>query len=483
MMQIVVQNYDFHVLNMRTRMPFRYGIATLTALPHLFVRLGFEFDGRMNFGIASEGLPPKWFTKNPETPFKQDLEDMLRVIRSACGIAVDVGLARSPFRLWEMIYEEQERWGAEAGFPPLLWNLGVSLVERAVYDGFCRTLRIPFSEALRQNALGIELGDIHGELAGKEPSDFLPSQPLRTVRVRHTVGLADPLTERDIPEGERLADGLPQSLEECIRTYGLNRFKIKLCGDAGHDTERLLCIADTIERHVPEYAFTLDGNEQFREVEPFREFWTRLHAVPRLKTFLAHLIFVEQPMHREFALRDGIRLQLASWKDRPPMIIDESDSLLDSALEALSRGYCGTSHKNCKGIVKGIANACLIESRRQGNPEGRFILSGEDLANVGPVALLQDLSLMANLGIEHVERNGHHYFTGLSMYPNEIQSRVLQVHGDLYRRHEAGYPTLDIRDGFIQLDSVIHAPFGVGLDLDVSRFTPLDAWTFESLEC
>ena len=33
---------------------------------------------------------------------------------------------------------------------------------------------------------------------------------------------------------------------------------------------------------------------------------------------------------------------------------------LDSLPTALALGYVGTSHKNCKGIVKGIANACLL---------------------------------------------------------------------------------------------------------------------------
>src|SRR5207302_8085313 len=63
----------------------------------------------------------------------------------------------------------------------------------------------------------------------------------------------------------------------------------------------------------------------------------------------------------------------------------------------------------------GIANACLLEKRRRDGE--RVVLTGEDLCNLGPVALLQDLALMALLGIEHVERNGHHYYRGLSLWP------------------------------------------------------------------
>ena len=48
---------------------------------------------------------------------------------------------------------------------------------------------------------------------------------------------------------------------------------------------------------------------------------------------------------------------------------------------------------------------------------------------------MQDLSLVANLGIPHAERNGHHYFKGLGMFSAEVQEAVLEAHRDLYRRH------------------------------------------------
>jgi len=104
------------------------------------------------------------------------------------------------------------------------------------------------------------------------PAAFLPPEPLRSLISRHTVGLTDPLTDATIPAGERVDDGLPQSLEACVRTYGLTHFKIKLWGDAARDHDRLRGVADVIERHLgPEapYAFTLDGNENFKAIEPF----------------------------------------------------------------------------------------------------------------------------------------------------------------------------------------------------------------------
>jgi hypothetical protein len=135
---------------------------------------------------------------------------------------------------------------------------------------------------------------------------------------------------------------------------------------------------------------------------------------------------------------------------------------------ALALGYAGTSHKNCKGIVKGIANACLLEKRRRAGES--VVLTGEDLCNLGPVALLQDLAIMALLGIEHVERNGHHYYRGLSLWPTDWQDTVLVAHGDLYQRHRDGFASLHIREGRVALGSVNTAPFGVKTLFDPSRF-------------
>ena len=63
-MNISLLNLELYVLNMKTRMPFRYGIAVMTALPCLFVRLTVEIDGQPVHGFSSDGLAPKWFTKD-----------------------------------------------------------------------------------------------------------------------------------------------------------------------------------------------------------------------------------------------------------------------------------------------------------------------------------------------------------------------------------------------------------------------------------
>jgi hypothetical protein len=470
MPRFTLSPFEFFVRQTRTRFPFRYGIASMTEVPHLFVRTTVKAAEKSSFGLTSEGLPPKWFTKNPATTFEQDLPEMLEVISHAAKLAEQI--AESPvsfFDFWRELYSQQNQWANTRKIAPLLANLGVSLVERAVLDGLCRIAGEPLHRMIASNGLGLRLGDIYPELGDAEPRDLLPAGPLTSCFVRHTIGLGDPLTPADIPPIERVNDGLPQDLESSIREYGLRYFKMKLFADAERDFARLHDVSRVLMRETGgEFFVTLDGNENFKDFQEFREFWERAAVDPALRELWQRIIVVEQPVHRDRALSDDTGATLRAWQDRPSLIIDESDGAVGDLPRALALGYAGTSHKNCKGIVKGIANACLLEKRRR-NRE-RVVLTGEDLCNLGPVALLQDLAMMSLLGIEHLERNGHHYYRGLSLWPADWQDRTLEAHGDLYARHRDGFVCLHIKNGRVALSSVNTAPFGVMPLFDPSRF-------------
>jgi hypothetical protein len=221
----------------------------------------------------------------------------------------------------------------------------------------------------------------------------------------------------------------------------------------------------------------MDGNEQFLDLAAFQDYYRELSTDPTLAPLFDSLILVEQPLHRSVALDESaIGDVLHQWKDRPPLIIDESDGSLDDLPRALALGYSGTSHKNCKGIVKSLANAGLLFKHRAQNPELSFHLSGEDLAGVGPVAMLQDLAMASLLGITHVERNGHHYFKGLTMHSEALQFQVLHSHPDLYQSSNRGFPSLRIENGCVTLHSVNQSPFGFSPDIPLDTFELLNAW-------
>lgn len=478
-MGISVVTTDSAVVNLRKRMPFHFGNVVVEEGAHLLLHVTAEIDGETATGLSQAGLEPSWFLKNPNLSMDAGIESLLSVFEAAWTSAREVE-AETPFAFWEALYARQREWAAGTDHLPLFWNYGVSLVEQAIIDAFCRAKDTTFATAVREGLLGINLGQIYDELDGERPEVLLPDDPLRETALRHTVGLTDPLVNDDLEPDKQLHDNLPQTLAEYIEKDGVSRFKVKLSSDADRDIERLQRIFEIVTDRLNEFAFTLDANEGYASAAAFREAWKTIQA-DAPEGILDRLLYIEQPLARDASFTDATQEVFSNW-DGPPIIIDESDDRPDSLQTALGCGYAGTSHKNCKGVFDGIVNRCLIEYYHR-NSDDEYVISGEDLTTLGPVELPQDLAVMATIGANHVERNGHHYYRGLSMFSEDVQNEVLDAHGDLYRRHDAEFATLDVRDGRIRLGSVVDAPFGRALDLDFKdpAFTPSGEWDVKSI--
>src|SRR5680860_103724 len=79
---LTVESIDARVTHVDTRLPFRYGIAEMTRAVHVVVRIGLrDASGATAFGWSSENLPPKWFTKNPEEVYADEVVAMTEVIQ------------------------------------------------------------------------------------------------------------------------------------------------------------------------------------------------------------------------------------------------------------------------------------------------------------------------------------------------------------------------------------------------------------------
>jgi hypothetical protein len=219
--------------------------------------------------------------------------------------------------------------------------------------------------------------------------------------------MIDPLTAADQTSGERLDDGLPETLEEVIAAYGTRHFKIKITGDLDEDTERLDRVAATLDGIREAYLVSIDGNEQYESQDAVLALFSRLDGAkrPALQRFLASTSYIEQPINRAASLD----MQVHEIAKRVPLIIDESDGTIDAFPAHRRLGYSGVSSKTCKGFYKSILNAArCVKWNAEGDGRSYF-LSGEDLTCQAGLALQQDLALVALLGIDHVERNGHHY--------------------------------------------------------------------------
>ena len=437
--------------DVRLRMPFRFGIVTLTQAPQAFARARIRLeDGRQAEGAAAELLAPKWFDKNPAL----SNEDNFEQLRTALRLARDTYLAggeNTAFGHFAAHYAGQIAAGAKRGLNSLTACYGPALIDRALLDALCRGLGVSFYQAIKSNAAGITVPETAGFLETLEPADHIAA--------RHTVGLVDPIAAADVKE--RVNDGLPQTLEEVLERYGHRWFKLKVGGDVRADVERLSAIAAVLDRIREPYRASLDGNEQYDDIGGVLELWRRMKAEPRLGRLVSSVVFFEQPIKRQNALSEEIRANLRRLGKEKPVIIDESDDSLDAFPRARVLGYAGVSSKTCKGLYKSIINAarCRRWNREAGGE--RYFMTGEDLTIQAGLAIQQDLALVSLLGLTHVERNGHHYVNGMAGLPEGEQAAFLNAHPDLYERSH-GAVRVRIQGGNLHIGSLGGPGFASG---------------------
>lgn len=432
------------------RLPFKFGAVTLTKVPQLLVDLVIELEnGTTSRGQSAETLVPKWFDKNPSLTN----EDNFNQLRTSAGIASELYRSASPetaFGLYISCYQEQMSRCQGRGLNNLLASFGQAILDRAVLDALCEINGISFYQAIQANLPKIEGVAILPELADFDFNSFLGSlNPANTIYVRHTVGLLDPIALEDLPDPEPFNDGLPETLEDIVRFYGSRYFKIKISGDVEADIRRLAEITRVLTASCPEFFATLDGNEQYQSPEHFQEFWSRIKETPGLEPLVKSLLFIEQPIHRDFTMDRSV----AAISAEIPVIIDESDCDLDAFPRARGFGYKGVSSKQCKGLYKSFINKarCLKWNNQAGTDQ--FLLSGEDLTTQAGVSVQQDLALASILGLSHLERNGYHYVKGMSGAPKREQENYLSRYPGLYVQ-DRDCVRLDIRDGKLDIRSL-----------------------------
>jgi len=479
-LRLSIESVEFFMRNVRTRIPFRYGNAVLRGAPILHVRMHVRsHDGREAMGVSGDNLPPRWFDKNLSKTYAQNVADLLDVAQIGRRKYLDRGSEDTTvFDLWLDAYNAVMDEAMGKGHNALLSGFGSSLMERALIDGAGHLLGRDFHNLVREGMLGIEPMRVHPSLEGRSASNAVAATPSDTIALRHTVGLSDAIYEADV--AEPVDDGLPESMEGWLWRTPLHYFKIKIFGDLERDRDRLTQLAQLFKDRAPaDYRLSFDGNENFDRADVLAEWIAKMGEVDALNDLMRRVMYIEQPMERSITLTAEGSASFANVEGLPPVIIDESDDSLKAFEQAAALGYRGTSVKSCKGVIKGLLNKLLVDAYNE-KSQGRFILTGEDLTTLPVVPLQEDLCLMSSLGMDHLERNGHHYFRGLDHLSPVERERCFAAHGALYEPLDDS-AQLRIEDGRLDVRSLRVPGFGVGIDLDWDEMTPLDEWTFDSL--
>lgn len=466
-----VEDVAFYERDVKLRMPFRFGVVTLTEAPQCFVRARIRLsDGREGWSTAAELLAPKWFDKSPELSNEDNFDQLRLALAIAASVYQADAKLHTAFGLHAACAQAHLETCAAAGLPPLVASFGTALLDRAVLDALLRLEGVSVFEAARRNLF--DLGPAATpDLEAFNFDAFLSGlAPASRIAVRHTVGLVDPITESDLPQADRVADGLPETLEDVIGIYGVTHFKLKVGDNLDADIARLTQIARVLEP-LPDYRATLDGNEQYADVEGVLALWHAIAATPTLARLREAVLVIEQPIARARAVRGDVSA-LAKLK---PIEIDESDATVDAFLEAKALGYCGVSSKSCKGFYRSLLNRARCAKWNAAIGEDRYFMSAEDLTTQAGLAVQQDLALATLIGCDHIERNGHHYVNGMAAAPATEQAAFLNAHPDLYCER-LGAVRLAITDGALAIGSLDTPGLASGAEPD---FSALRRCTYE----
>ena len=154
--RLTVEEISFHERDVRLRMPFRFGVVTLTEAPQLFVtaRIRLE-DGREGTGMSAELLAPKWFDKSPELSNEDNFDQLRKAAEIARRLYTAERNAQTAFGLHAEMAGAHRAACQDEGYPGLVASFGTAVVDRAVIDALLRLLGKSLFDGANQNVFGL----------------------------------------------------------------------------------------------------------------------------------------------------------------------------------------------------------------------------------------------------------------------------------------------------------------------------------------
>ena len=188
---------DFFERPVKLRLPFRFGVVTLTEAPQVFVRARVRLaDGRESEGVSAEMLAPKWFDKSPDLTNEENFFQ-LRLSLAFAKLALMTAGPDTPFGLSAAVDQPLHESCAKVGLNGLVASFGLALIDRAIIDALGRLERVSAFTLVGENLLGLNAAtapDLSGFdfgkfLAALRPAPLDPGAPYRrSGRCAHLVG-------------------------------------------------------------------------------------------------------------------------------------------------------------------------------------------------------------------------------------------------------------------------------------------------------
>ncbi len=252
--------------------------------------------------------------------------------------------------------------GLDEPIPELAQLVAASPFDAAIHDAYGRANDVNSYDALSADFASNDLSEyLDEQFEGEFLDQYTSRAPKERMPLYHLVGALDPLTDEDI--GERIGDGLPETLPEWIAADGLTHLKIKLAGDnLDWDVERVLAIERVAAeaqaaRGCEQWLYSTDFNEKCENVEYVLEFLERVRE--KSPAAFDRIQYIEQPTSRDLKAHPELRMHEAA--KIKPVVMDESLVDYEALQTGREQGYSGIALKACKGHTESLLMAAVAQ--------------------------------------------------------------------------------------------------------------------------
>ena len=392
------------------RSPLKFGGRVVKDVTVFRVALSLEDQNtkKKAHGIGEMTMGTAWawpsVSLTPEMALKTVIVLAERIVAAATSLVAD----QHPLHLASQIKPIAKKLAEELAasmklteaIPDLAIALAISPLDIALHDAYGRLHGKNSFDCFTQEHVGTDLSHfLDEEFLGKDFSEIIAPKTAPTLFLYHLVGSLDPLSKDDL--NRKIDDGLPETLEDWIRTQQLSHLKIKLTGkELDADVGRVVEIDRIASRAFPtkQFSYSLDFNEACENEDYVIDFLERLDRLNREAVPKIH--YIEQPMGRDLRLRKEVTMHRVSRLK--PVVIDESLTDLEMLRFAKQQGYSGVAVKACKGVSDSIL---LSAAAKQWGMK----IYVQDLTCIGG-SFMASASLASRIqGVTAVEGNGRQY--------------------------------------------------------------------------